>query len=141
VTWVDLTEAFVLAAMPTEIRPAYDAWIVSNPAKADRLGEIVASVVADFRTGLAANPTMVMDDETDTLPERCVQHALTAVFYHLTLEMGLSVNMSAQTAFINAETYLRGLYTSDAVVDRASIGDSPSYNPDVERAARSLALA
>ena len=139
-TWVALTEAFVLAAMPTEIRPEYDAWLVANPAKADRLGEIIDSVVADFRTGLGANPSMVMDAETDTVPERCVQHALTVIFYHLTLEMGISINMSAQTAFINAETYLRRLYLSDAVVDRDAVGQTPSYEADVERSARTLAL-
>ena len=139
-TWVTFSEAFVLGAMPTEIRSAYDAWLSANPAKADRFGEIIDSVVADFRTGLAANPSMVMDDETDTLPERCVQHALTVVFYHLMLEMGLSVNMSAQTAFINAQVYMRQLYKSDAVVDRESVGDTPSYSTDDEQPVRLLTL-
>ena len=81
-----------------------------------------------------------MDDETDTLPERCVQHALTVVFYHLMLEMGLSVNMSAQTAFINAQVYMRQLYKSDAVVDRESVGDTPSYSTDDEHPVRLLTL-
>ena len=138
--WVALTEAFILAAMPSEIRPEYDAWLVANPAKSDRLGEIIDSVVADFRAGLSANPSVVLDDAADTVPERCVQHALTVVVYHLTLEMGISINMSAQTAFINAQTYLRRLYLSDAVVDRGAVGQTPSYETDVDRSARALAL-
>ena len=137
-SWVAITETFVLAAMPSEVKPEYEAWILANPDKSDRLGEIIDSVVADFRAGLSANPSVVMDSETDTLPERCIQHALAIVFYYLSLEIWLSINMSAQTAFINAEVYMRKLYTSDAVVDRDSIGETPSYEPDVTRESRAL---
>ena len=140
-SWVAMTEAYVLAAMPSEIRPEYDSWIVANPAKSGRLVEILEGVVADFRTGLTANPSVVMDSETDTLPERCPLHALAIIFYYLALEIGLSINMSAQTAFINAEVYMRQLYTSDAIVDRDALGQSPSYSTEIERDARTLALA
>ena len=139
-SWVTVDEAYVLAAMPTEIESGYSSWVVANPGKAERLGEITGNVVADFRTGLSANPSVAMDSDEDTLPERCLQHALTIIVYHLSLEMGVSINMSAQTAFINAETYLRNLYTSEAVVDRDAVGDTPSYNPNMQRAARTLAL-
>ena len=135
--WVAVTEAYVVAAMPSEIRAKYDAWIV-DPEKAGRLAAILGSVLADFRTGLSANATVVMDSAVDTVPERCVQHVLTVIFYHLTLEMGLSVNMSAQTAFINAETYLRQLYTSVAVLDREAAAGTPSYGEAACRPARAL---
>ena len=139
-SWVTVNEAYVLAAMPSEIDDRYTAWLGQNPGKADRLGEITDSVLADFRTGLNANPSVSMDAGEDTLPERCLQHALTIIVYYLSLEMGLSINMSAQRAFINAEIYMRQLYTSEAVVDRDAVGQTPSYNADVARAERTLAL-
>ena len=137
--WVAFNEAYVLAGMPSELDGEYSAWLAANPGKASRLGEIMASVLADFRTGLSANPSVVMDAGEDTLPERCLQHALTIVIYHLALEMGLSINMSAQRSFLSASTYLRGLYTSDAVVNRDGLGETPSYSGEVDRAARVLA--
>lgn len=140
-SWVAFNEAYVLEAMPTELGPVYGTWIAQHPQKADRLRAIARTVTADFRTGLSANPWVTMDPETDRLPERCVRHALTAVFYHLSLEMGLSINMSAQTAFINAEVYMRRLYTSQAVVDGETRGQSPAFNADTARAARRLAVA
>jgi len=140
-SWVTVSEAYVLAAMPTELGSQYSAWITTNPDKADRLSDIVRSVVADFRAGLGANPTVVMEASDDTLPERCVQHCLMIVFYHLALEMGVSINMSAQTAFINAEVYMRQLYSSDAIIDRDSVGQTPSYSANTSRAARALTCA
>jgi len=140
-SWITVNEAYVLAAMPSELESEYATWIVANPDKADRLTEIAGSVVADFRTGLGANPSVVMESGDDTLPERCVRHCLMIIFYHLSLEMGISINMSAQTAFINAEVYMRQLYTSDAVVDRDAVGQTPSYSPEVARDSRALTLA
>ena len=136
--WIEFDESYVLAAMPSEMEAPYGTWI-TDPGKTGRLAEIVGSVLADFRTGLSANPNVAIDSASGTLPERCLQHALTIVFYHLGLEMGLSVNMSAQTAFINAETYLRQLYTSDAVVDGEEVGETPWYGPAADRPARTLA--
>jgi hypothetical protein len=137
--WIAFDGAYVLAGLPTEIAALYDQWIIDNPEKADRLGEIVDSVVADFRTGLSANPSVTLDAGENTLPERCVQHALTIVTYHLALEVGLSINMSAQRSFVAAQTYLRDLYKSDAVVNRDSESGVPSYSVDTERMARTLA--
>jgi hypothetical protein len=139
-SWFTVNEAYILSAMPSEIEGKYTTWLAENPDKAGRLGEIAGSVVADFRAGLSANPAVEMDSGEETLPERCLQHAVTVIVYHLSLEIGVSINMSAQTAFINAQTYMRNLYTSDAVVDRDAVGDTPTYNADVERAARTLAL-
>jgi len=137
--WIAFDEAYVLAGLPTEIGGLYEQWLVDNPEKADRLGEIVDSVVADFRTGLSANPSITLDAGENTLPERCVQHALMIVTYHLALEMGISINMSAQRSFLTAQTYLRDLYKSDAVVNRDGDSGFPSYSGETERPARALA--
>jgi hypothetical protein len=135
--WIEFNGAYVLGAMPSDVRTAYNAWIVANPAKAGRLAEIVGQVLADFRTGLSANPNVQMEADAAKLEVRCVPHALTTVIYHLMLEMGLSVNMSAQTAFNNAQVYLRRLYTSDEVLSGA-VSLSPSYVTGVRHAPRAL---
>ena len=138
-SWVAINESYVLAGLPTEIGGLYNQWLVDNPGKADRLGEIIDSVVADFRTGLSANPSVTLDAAEDTLPDRCLQHALTVVTYHLALEMGVSINMSAQRGFLTAQTYLRDLYKSDAVVNRDGEAGVPTYSGETARAARALA--
>ena len=135
--WVTVDETYVVAAMPTEIRARYDTW-AADPVKAARFAAIVRSIVDDFRTGLSANPSVEMEDG-DTLPERCLEHALTVIFYHLALEMGISINMSAQTAFINAQTYMRQLYTSKAVVDGEKRSETPSYAAPDRGVARVMA--
>ena len=138
VEWIEFTETYVLAAMPSDVKLAYAAWIAAHVDKAGRLEEIAGQVLADFRSGLSANPYMELDDDETTLIERCVPHALTIVIYHLMLEMGLPVNMSAQTAFNNAQVYLRRLYISDERLDGEGAG-SPSYETEIEREARVLA--
>jgi hypothetical protein len=94
-------------------------------------------VLADFRTGLSANPNVTMDTDETKLEVRCVPHALSTVVYHLMMEMGMSVNMSGMTAFNNAQVYLRRLYTSDEVLSGA-VSLSPSYVTGVRHAPRAL---
>jgi hypothetical protein len=141
VEWTEFNETYVLGAMPTDVRAAYDKWLAAHPEKSGRLVEIIGQVVADFRSGLSANPNVVMEPGDSMLAERCVPHALTVVIYYLMLEMGMAVNMSAQTAFNNAQVYLRKLYTSDEVVDGAGVSRSPSYETGIEREARVIGCA
>ena len=124
--WIELGEGYVLGAMPSDVGAAYASWIAAKPEKAGRLAVIVGQVLADFRTGLSANPNVVMDADETKLEVRCVPHALATVVYHLMMEMGLSINMSGMTAFNNAQVYLRRLYTSDEVLAGA-VSASPSY--------------
>ncbi|MDD5707412.1 MAG: hypothetical protein PHR35_15930 [Kiritimatiellae bacterium] len=135
--WIEFTETYVLAAMPSDVSLAYTAWIGAHPEKAERLAAIAGQVLADFRSGLSANPFIEMDVDETTLPDRCVPHALTIVIYHLMLEMSVAVNMSAQTAFNNAQVYLRRLYLSDEPLGTAGAG-TPAYTTGIERAERVL---
>lgn len=135
--WIDFTEEYALGAMPSDVRTVYDAWVAAHPEKAGRLEAIAGQVLADFRSGLSANPSVEMDGDEAKLHERCVPHALTTVIYHLMLEMGVAINMSAQTAFNNAQVYLRRLYTSEVVLD-AAVSRTPSYEAEVERAERTI---
>jgi len=136
--WVACTEAYVLVAMPTEVRTAYDKWLVTFPSKAGRLGVLGGQVVEDFRRALGSNPNVTLEDGDDLLPKQCVPHAMTVIFYHLMLEMGVAVNLSAQTAFSNAQVYLRRLYVSDAVMDGAALSKTPSYVAGLSRVPRVL---
>ena len=135
--WIEFSLAYVLAALPSDVRAAYDAWLTANPGKAGRLEAIVGQVLSDFRSGLSANPNVAVDPDPALLHVRCVPHAQTVVVYHLTLEMGLPINTSAQTAFNNAQVYLRRLYTSDEVLD-AEVSRTPSYVTGVERPERRI---
>ncbi len=139
-SWIPVDEAYVRDAMPTELASHYETWIWKNPDKSGRLAEIISSVVADFRTGLRSNATVVMDPAGNTLPGRGVRHALTIIFYNLSLEMGFEVDRATQTALINAEIYARQLYTIDAVIDRDALGQTPSYQGKAFRPVRTLRL-
>lgn len=59
--WIVFDGAYVLGAMPPDVGKAYAAWIAAKPDKAGRMEEIVGQVLADFRTGLLANPNVPMD--------------------------------------------------------------------------------
>ncbi len=139
VSWVRVDESYVLGAMPSELIGPYGTWTTSHPDKSGRLAEITQGVVSDFRTGLNSNPTVVMAPGADELPERAVRHALNIIFYNLALEMGLTINYSAQQGFINAEIYARQLYSTDALIDPDRMSDTPLYRRNVQREARALA--
>jgi hypothetical protein len=51
--------------MPSDVGTAYGAWLASHPEKAGRLAAVVGQVLADFRTGLSANPHVRVDDRYD----------------------------------------------------------------------------
>jgi hypothetical protein len=72
--WIEFSETYVLGAMPLDVATAYGAWLTAHPAKAGQLGEMVGQVLADFQTGLSANPDVQME-------LRCVPHALSTAVY------------------------------------------------------------
>ncbi len=86
--WITVDEAYLLGAMPTALRTAYDDWLAANPSKAGRLAALTAGVVADFREGLRREGAEALDREADRLPERCLRHAVACVCSHLAVEMG-----------------------------------------------------
>ena len=63
--WIEFSEAYVIGAMPSDVGTAYGAWLVAHPAKAGRLAAVVGQVLADFRSGLSANPHVRVDDRYD----------------------------------------------------------------------------
>ena len=123
--WIEFGEGYVLGALPSDVGAAYAAWLTAHPAKAGRLGEIVDQVLADFRTGLSANPNVPMDEDETKLEIRCVPHALASVVYHLMMEMGLSINMSGMAQGMTLAA-LPG-YDALAAVEEAVAGEVPVY--------------
>jgi len=87
-TWVPFTEAVFQNALPVFVLEAHAAWVVANPTKVNRMGEIVAAVRAVFREAVQANPANVMDSETDTIPAAGLEYALDMAAYRLWVEMG-----------------------------------------------------
>ena len=59
--WIEFGEGYALGALPSDVGAAYAAWIAAKPDKAERLAVIVGQVLADFRTGLSANPNVPLE--------------------------------------------------------------------------------
>ena len=137
--WIALTESQVLADFPTDLQPLYDQWIVDYPAKAGRLAEIVARVVSEFRDSIASNPVNVFDEDETKIPESCLRHAETMIFYGLMMEMGLSIQEEAQESMTRADIFLRQIgYGNFTTRGEDAAAPSPHYNPEPERPVRLL---
>ena len=131
--WIALTESQVLADFPTDLQPLYDQWIVDYPAKAGRLAEIVGRVVSEFRDSIASNPVNVFDEDETKIPESCLRHAETMVFYGLMMEMGLSIQEEAQESMTRADIFLRQIgYGNFTTRGENAAAPSPHYNPEPE---------
>ena len=50
-SWVSVNEAYVLAAMPSELGPVYATWLVDHPEKAERLWELRRRVIEQVAAG------------------------------------------------------------------------------------------
>jgi len=51
-SWVTIDANQVRGTMSAETLQTYQGWLVVHPDKAGRLGEIIAGVVEEFRSGL-----------------------------------------------------------------------------------------
>ena len=74
--WTPLTVETVLNALPTDMGNLYRSWIDANPAKTERLGEIVAETVNMFREAVAVYPWYVMDPDITMVPVSGFRHNL-----------------------------------------------------------------
>lgn len=128
--WTAIDEPYLLGAMPTALRTAYDAWLAANPAKDGRLAALAAGVVADFREGLRREGAEALEEDTATLPERCARHAVACVCFHLAVEMGAALEADALREFEVARAELDRLRACPA-----SAG-TPRYGKAAERPAR-----
>ena len=87
-TWVPFSSVVVLNSLPVFVVYRYDNWIACNPAKANRLEELVGEVRTIFREAVQANPKNVMDAASDTVPAVALHFALAMVSYAVFMEIG-----------------------------------------------------
>lgn len=138
-TWVTVDNAQVLGAMSVETVTLHQNWLAAHPEKAGRLAQIIASVVSEFRSGIATNPANVMDPDPGKLPDSCIRYCDTLIIFELKVEMNAAISDAEMLATGKAEIFLRQIYYSHFVVagdDTATA--SPSYGPAAEQATRRL---
>lgn len=138
--WIALNETKVLADMPTDLRPLYDAWIVANASKAGRLAEITAGIVAEFRDAIATNPANRLDADATKIPESCIRSAEVLIFGALQNEMGHKLSTDDAQAMTRAEILLRqiGYQHFIAGTGTATNEPSPYYTTETQHPERTL---
>lgn len=138
--WITIDRARVLGALSASRRQMYEGWIVQYPEKADRVDEIIANLVMEFRSGIEANPLNYLDPDEAKLPQSCVRYCETLITFHLCGEMGATVSEAELLTVQKAEIYLRYLFTGRFFITGGdgSNAPTPSYVAAVVRAAREL---
>ncbi len=143
--WTELTVAVVASALPTDMGTLYASWVDANPAKSNRLTELVAETRELFRQAVAGNAQCVVDVNPNTVPTTGFRHALNSVIFNVGMEMGVQFAPEVYTLITRADIWLRMVQNGGInPVDTASGGNSPSYRvPDersTERPVRTLWL-
>ena len=126
--WTVFTLAGVLNALPTDLAALYAKWIDANPAKANRLSELVDEQVAAFRETVATQPENVLDLALNTVPTTGYRHALTLVIFSLGMEMGVQFAPEVYSLVSRADIWLRMVQsgTLHPLAFDGSLG-TPSY--------------
>ncbi|MCX6998255.1 MAG: hypothetical protein NTV49_14520 [Kiritimatiellaeota bacterium] len=125
--WAELTVDVVRNALPSDMSSQYQPWVDANPAKANRLSEIVAEILRTFRQAVAAFPGNVLDENPDTVPATGFRHALDLVIYNLGMEMGVRFAPEVYTLIARAEIWLRMVQNGGIRVDPTACAGTPSY--------------
>ena len=129
--WTQFTTDVVRNALPTDLGTLFASWSDANPAKANRLGELVAAVLATFREAARANPANVMDDGPDTVPSTGFSHALNLVVFQLGMEMGAQFAPEVYGLNVQANIWLRMVQSGTIPIDTVTGKGTPSYRaPD-----------
>ena len=127
--WTELTVDVVRNALPNDLATLYGSWVDANPAKANRMGELVAEVRSAFRVAVASNPWNGMDENPDTVPWVGFTHALNLVIFQLGMEMGTQFAPEVYGLNVQAQVWLRMVQSRQILVDRVSREGTPSYLP------------
>lgn len=138
--WVEITVEGVISRMPTDVKARYDAWLVSYPDKANRLAEITANTIREFRDNIKSVPKNYWHEDETYLPQSAVRHVDTIIVFTLSMEMGLPIDTAGIGARYAADIFLRqilmGRYTT--TTEKGGEG-TPRYNaPTRDTAGRAL---
>ena len=138
--WITIDRARLLGALSAARRQMYEGWVIQYPDKAGRVDEIIANLVMEFRSGIEANPMNYLDPDRAKLPQSCVRYCEMLILFHLCGEMGSTVTEAELLTVQKAEIFLRYMYSGRFYITGGdgTLGPSPSYETDVERAARMM---
>jgi len=126
-TWTELSLDVVRNALPTDLATLHASWVDANPAKANRLSEVVAEVLRTFRAAVEANPANIMDEDANTVPSAGFRHALNSVLFNIGMEMGVQFSPEVYAAMSRAEVWLRMVQNGGIPVNTMAGKGSPSY--------------
>lgn len=105
--WVEVTTANVLAHMPTDVLTQYNAWLVTNPTRADRLDTITANTIREFRDAIKSNPENSYEVDETYLPQSAVRHAESIIIFTLAMEIGINMSTAGSSSRTAADIFLR----------------------------------
>ena len=125
--WTPLTEDVVRNALPTDLGTLYASWFDANPAKANRLSEVVAEIRRTYRRAVEVNPANVLDENPETVPVTGFRHALNTVIFSIGMEMGVQFAPEVYTLISRAEIWLRMVQNGGIPVDTMAGKGTPSY--------------
>jgi len=125
--WTPLTVAVIENAIPTDLARVYASWFEANPAKANRLTEVVAEVLGTFRCSVEANPANEMDADPNTVPVTGFRHAQNMVVFNLGMEMGIQFAPEVFTLIARAEIWLRMVQNGGIAVGSRANRGTPAY--------------
>jgi len=126
VEWVTLDESSVTAHLPTDLAEAYQSWLAANPDKAGRLSELTANTVAEFRDNIRTNPVNTLDPDPEKLPQSCVRHAESIIFFQLAMEMGVDLDTEGNQSMTRADIFLRQISFKRFTTTGGDDSDLPS---------------
>jgi hypothetical protein len=127
--FVLLTTEYLESVMSADLLSDYQAWLVANPAKDDRLAGIIQQTAAEFRSAILANGLPLSDESPTALPESCVRHAQTTILFELKKEIGQTMSEAENAAAVRADVFLRGIWFGSIPVTADPSAQSPSFSP------------
>lgn len=128
-TWVQITEAAVVAAMPTDLAPLYSSWISANPDKATSLARIIEDTVLQVRNAIRTNKANTLDDDATAVPQDVRPQVYDLIHHRLSMEMAVELDTSANQVRQDADQLLRQISYGKWRVDTAAGEASPRYTP------------
>jgi len=138
VEWIVVDRERVVGTFSTARRQLYAGWIAVNPEKVERVDELVANLVMEFRSGVEANPRNVLDPDPGKLPQSCVRYCEELCLFEICTEMGAVATDAEMQGAAKAEIFLRYMYAGRFFLTGGEGGGSctPLYAGVVEHAAR-----
>jgi hypothetical protein len=136
--WVSLIEADVADALSTDMVASYEAWVVANPDKEGRRGDLTLEVVATCRAAVQSGSHAALDPDETQVPTSGYRHMINTAIFHLGVEMNYEFTQNFYSLVTRADIWLRGVQVGSIPIpaDDGAL-PSPSYGVP-ERAGRVL---